>query len=131
MTISSAWSGLIYQIPVAPVSTPAIGSQDILSSQSDVPWYYYRRPGDNKVEPGDGRVSNRPCHALLMWSENAKLYRIIHETILVYCGHDGKVTAHRLSRVYSLYRSWKEDLPQAFRDVEGDSEALPHVLFLQ
>lgn len=129
--ISSAWSAIIYQKPNAPVSTRATIFRDIFLGQPDGPWQNYRRPGDDKAEPGDKRVSNRPCYAKLTGFEQAKLYRIVHETIHVYCGYDGKVTAHRLSSVYSLYRRWKENLPQALRDVEGDREALPHALFLQ
>lgn len=105
--------------------------RDVFLSQPDGPWRNYRRPGDDKTEPGDKGVSNRPCYAQLTGSEHAKLYCIVHETILTYCSHDGKVTARRLSRVYSHYRRWKEDLPHALRDVEGDREALPHILFLQ
>lgn len=130
--ISSAWSAIIYQKPVAPISTSqADVFQDLSLSQSDGPWRNYRRPGDDKVEAGNDRMSTRPCNAQVTASENAKLYRIVHKTILTYCGHDGKVTGQTLSRVYSLYRRWKEDLPQGLRDVEGDREALPHIMFLQ
>ena len=63
--------------------------------------------------------------------ENAKLYRIIHETILAFCGSRGKVSAHQLLVIYERYLGWKEHLPPSLSDVDGEVESLPHAIFLQ
>ena len=66
---------------------------------------------------------------MLTASEHARLFRIIHETILVYCGSRGRVSARALLDLYERYVDWKEHLPSDLRLQE--SEPLPHVLFLQ
>ena len=76
-------------------------------------------------------MSKCPCYARLTSIEVAKLYRIIHETVLDFCGHHGLLDAHRLANLYGQYLKWKDELPDAVQDVEGDVEALPHTLFLQ
>lgn len=62
-------------------------------------------------------------------SEHAKLFRIAHETMLVYCGSRGRVSAHHLLNLYERFVNWREELPLEIRDIISDS--LPHVLFLQ
>ncbi len=63
--------------------------------------------------------------------EHAKLYRIIHETILVFCGSRGKVSAHHMLLIYERFLGWKEGLPPSLSDVNEEVQPLPHVLFLQ
>ena len=76
-------------------------------------------------------MTNRPSQALVTAFEHAKLFRLVHETILSICGKHDRVTAYELSRLYDGYLGWMEDLPQSIREVDGKPEALPHVLFLQ
>ena len=68
-------------------------------------------------------------HALETASEHAKLFRIVHANILIYCGSRGKVDAQKLLELYERYLAWKEGLPPDIADLSG--EPLPHVLFLQ
>ncbi len=74
-------------------------------------------------------MDERLGHALETASEHAKLFRIVHATILLFCGSRGKVNAERLLRLYERYVGWKEALPPDMADLNG--EPLPHVLFLQ
>jgi len=62
-------------------------------------------------------------------AEHAKLFRIVHESISVYCGRRGRVTAHHLLDLYESYLMWRDDLPPEIRDI--DHQPLPHVIFLQ
>ena len=85
-------------------------------------WRPYKQPGDNEI-------SKHPSHSVLMASEQAKLLRIVHETISVYCGSRGKVTAHHLINLYESFLIWKDDLPIEIREINAQS--LPHIIFLQ
>lgn len=85
-------------------------------------WRLYRQPGDNDI-------LDRPGFAKITAFERAKLFRIIHGAILIYCGSRGKVTAEGLLGIYERYMAWKERLSPELRYDEG--EPLPHVLFLQ
>lgn len=76
-------------------------------------------------------MPQRPSHALVTAFEHAKLFRIVHETILTYCGKFGRVAAHDVSRLYDRYLAWMEELPELIRLVGGRVDALPHVIFLQ
>lgn len=89
----------------------------------------YRQPGDNNLELGEQNVNDRQSFAALTACEHAKLYRIVHECILVYCGSRGKVSANSLLNLFQRYVRWKDELPPDLRSVEG--QPLPHVLFLQ
>ncbi len=119
-----AWSGLIFQKPTAPISTHATVFQDIDTKKDDGPWRFYK-------EPGDSSGSQRPSYLIATAYEHAKLYRIVHETILVFCGSRGKVSAHHMLMIYERFLEWKERLPPPLANVEGDVEALPHTQFLQ
>ena len=121
--ISSAWSSLTYVKPSAPISTKASVFKGI-DIGKDRHWPLYG-------ESDDSLTSNRPSYTLLTASEMAKLYRIIHESVLLYCGMNGKVSAGHLLQVYRRYKQWKEELAPQLCDVASDSNALPHVLSLQ
>ena len=120
---NSAWSGLTYQKPFAPVSTDAnpFANMDLNLVQDQ--WSMYRQPGDSNVN------DSRQSFAILAACEQAKLYRIIHECIHVYCGARGKVSADALLDLFQRYIAWKDGLTPELRRVKG--EPLPHVLFLQ
>ncbi len=124
LTVGSAWSGLIFQKPTAPISTHAAVFQDIDTKKDDGPWRFYK-------EPGDTSESRRPSYLLSTANEHARLYRIVHETILVFCGNRGRVSAHHMLLIYERFLEWKERLPAPLAGVDGDGEALPHALFLQ
>ena len=121
--IHSAWSGITYVKPSAPISTKDIIFRDVAFNHGGT-WPFYRQPGD------DGFFI-RPSHAILVASEHAKLYRIIHQTILTYCGNTGEISADRLSGLYDQFVEWKDDLPYTIQNVDGDYRTVPHALFLQ
>ena len=89
----------------------------------------YRQPGDDDREHGDQNTDDRQSLAHLTARELAKLYRIAHECIVVYCGSRGKVSADSLLDIFQRYTVWKDELLPSIRSVEG--QPLPHVLFLQ
>lgn len=120
---SSAWSGLTYVKPSAPISTKADVFQGIDLGEEGH-WQLYGQPGGSAS-------SNRPSYTILTASELAKLYRIIHETVLLYCGKNGSVSSHHLLDIYQRYVKWKEELPPQICDVTPNNDALPHVLALQ
>lgn len=126
---SSAWSGLTYQKPFAPASTHASPFSNIALDRVDGRWNLYRQPGDNNLQLGDQNSEDRQSFSTLTACENAKLYRIVHECIVVYCGTRGKVSSHSLLNLFHRYIIWKDELPSDLRSVGG--EPLPHVMFLQ
>ncbi len=88
-------------------------------------WRFYRRPGDRN------HVPRRPSHAILTACNQAKLYRILHETINTYCEASVKATARIVLECYRRYLIWKEELPAEIADIDTNAQALPNVLFLQ
>lgn len=126
---SSAWSGLTYQKPAAPISTRASPFTNIAIDQDEGRWNMYCQPGDSNMELGSRDTYDRQGFATQTACEHAKLYRIIHESILVYCGARGKVSAKALLDCFQRYVEWKDGLPPSLRSIE--SQPLPHVLFLQ
>ena len=110
--------------PTAPISTLAHPFENMDTYQTEADWVPHKQLGDENVD-----FPHRTGHRLLTSGEHAKLYRIVHETILVYCGSRGKVTAKGLAGLYERYLSWMEKLPIELKI--DDSDPLPHVLFLQ
>ena len=127
--IFSAWSGLTFQKPAAPISTRASPFTNIAIGQDEGRWNKYCQPGDSNIELGFRNTDDRLGFATMTACEHAKLYRIIHECILVYCGARGKVSAPYLLDCFQRYIEWKDGLPSDIRSIE--SQPLPHVLFLQ
>lgn len=121
---SRAWSGFTYQKPTAPISTDAtpFSSISIDHHQGQHLWHAHKHLSDPDIQ-------HRPSYSMLTATEHARLFRIIHETILVYCGSRGRVSARALLDLYERYVDWKEHLPPPLRVQEA--EPLPHVLFLQ
>ena len=89
----------------------------------------YTQPGDSDKELGFQDAEDRKSFAILTARESAKLYRIVHGCILVYCGIRGKISADSILDIYQRYTRWKDDLPPDLRSVSG--QPLPHVLSLQ
>lgn len=119
--MNSAWSGFIYQKPSAPISaTRHLSFGNPKLNPPDDLWCFYRYPGDETNITGQ--------HNYSMWvvSEHAKLYNIIHETILQYCAHEGRLSAPELLSLYSRYLDWMGNLPPAVLE-----SRTPHCLFLQ
>ena len=119
---SSTWSGLTYQKPTVPISTTAHPFNNVPMDQKDDIWRFYRQPGDTDL-------SDRASFSRIVASEDAKLFRIVHETILGYCGSRGRASARSLLGLYGRFVEWQENLPLELQDVEN--EPLPHVLVLQ
>ena len=69
--------------------------------------------------------------ALVTARSQAHLFRIILESIYLFCGAKGMVHARDFLKCYKRYTTWKENLPVEIKDVDVDSQPLPHVLFLQ
>ena len=126
---SSAWSGLMYEKPSAPISTHANPFANRAVDQGEGRWSMYRQPGDSNVELGHQNTDDPQSFAFLTACEHAKLYRIIHQCILVYSGVRGKASAEFLLDVFRRFLAWKDGLPPELQSVEG--QPLPHVLFLQ
>ncbi len=93
--------------------------------RDDAVWRYYRQPGDKT------HVPRRPSYAIVTACQQAKLYRIVHETINVFCGARGQVTARAVLECYKRYLTWKDELPAGLEKVDTGAQPLPHVLFLQ
>lgn len=117
------WSGFTYEKPSAPVSPDAIVHLQAVTHEAA--WQCYHHEGDEHEMP------TRRSYTIATASELSKLYRIIHQTILVFCGSRGRVTEHRLFQNYMRYRTLHESLPGSITIHEDDSVALPHVLFFQ
>ena len=88
-------------------------------------WRFYRQVGDERELP------KRPSHAIATACMQADLFRIINESLNLYCGHRGEVSAENVLKVYKRYLDWKEDLPPKIRQIEADDQSLPHILYLQ
>ena len=126
---SSIWSGLTYQKPLAPVSTHAKPFMNMDVGLDEGRWNMYRQPGDSNSELGYQNTDDPRSFATLTAREHAKLHRILHQCILVYCGAWGKVSADSLLDIFQRYIAWKDGLPPELQSVEG--KPLPHILFLQ
>ena len=88
-------------------------------------WRFYRHQGDERELP------TRPSYAIVTACYQAKLFRIIDETLNLYCGVRGQVTAEKSLAVYKRYVDWKNDLPSVIMNVDVSDQPLPHILYLQ
>ena len=132
LTFKSAWSGFVYQKPSAPVSLKGSPLEQVVAEQtSEKSWRVYTKICDDDDDDDDEEKPMRPSHALEVASEYAKLFRIVHETILIYCGSRGKVSAESLLKLYKRYLHWKDNLPPEIAAVELSMEPMPSVLILQ
>ena len=122
-----AWSGITYQKPFNPVSPRTAVFINVQLDKDSAPsqWRYYRQPGDETNYP------KRQSFAIVTACEQAKLFRIVHDTINVYCGARGKVTAAAVIGCYKRFLTWEANLSEAVKHVDEESQPLPHVLCLQ
>ena len=88
-------------------------------------WRFYRRLGDEQTIPA------RPSHAIITSYYQATLFRIVNETLSLYCGNRGQVSAYKVLDVYRKYLDWKESLPPVIANISEGDQPLPHVLQLQ
>lgn len=88
------------------------------------------RPSSRHCSSNDSDAV-RPDYSLLAAHEQAKLYRIVHEILLAYCGSWAKVSAVPMMSIYERLLGWRKNLPVEIRDADSEDEALPHLLFLQ
>lgn len=88
-------------------------------------WRFYRHPGDERELP------TRPSYAIVAACYQAGLFRIINESLNLYCGARGRVSAEKFLEVYRRYMDWKTDLPSVIANVDVADQPLPHILYLQ
>lgn len=88
-------------------------------------WRFYREIGDQRHLPV------RPSHAILTACHQAGLFRIIHESLNLYCGLRGMATAEAILTLYRRYLDWEEDLPFILKATDDEAQPLPHILLLQ
>ena len=127
LIFSRAWSGFTYQKPFSPESPKSeVYLENYLNQNSELhQWRFYRQPGDENDVPG------RPGHVFLTALYQARLFRIVHHSIVVYCGARGRITAEGVIQVYQRYVDWIESLPPPIKNTDVSSQPLPHVLSLQ
>jgi hypothetical protein len=117
------WAAFTYQKPVAPLSPTTEVFKNVNLHIPDADWRPYAMPGDAAKVP-------RPGHGLETAKEFAKLSQIIHQTITVWCGSRGRVTARNILQLYRRYLTWREELPNylAYPNV---GEPLAHCFSMQ
>ncbi|KAL9594951.1 MAG: hypothetical protein Q9219_006731 [cf. Caloplaca sp. 3 TL-2023] len=124
LTLDSTWAGLVYQKPNAPVSPHALVFRDV-PVQRIKPFRPAR--GQQVQDEVDG-VQTDDC--LSSAYQQAKLYRIVHEVLLSYCGSRGKVSGSEMISIYERLLNWKKELPTETKDAGNEDEGPHHLLFL-
>lgn len=122
----SAWSGITYQKPFNPISPRSQVFFNVRADNADAgdQWGFYKQPGDKYTE------LRQPSFAVLTACQQAKLFRVVHDSINIYCGARGKVTAKAVVGCYKRYCDWEENLPGQIRNVGQKGRHLPHITFL-
>ena len=118
-------TGITYQKLYAPELPHMAQFRHVRMDEDDQTWRHYRRIGDHRVLP------IRPSHAVMTACHQAGLFRIIHESLNLYCGLRGTATAEEILKIYRRYLDWFEDLPPILKNVNMEAQPLPHILFLQ
>ncbi|KAL8934880.1 MAG: hypothetical protein Q9216_005689 [Gyalolechia sp. 2 TL-2023] len=123
-TLNTSSTGITYQKLYAPELPymPQFRHVDINSNHSV--WRFYRYNGDQRKLPV------RPSHAILAACHQAALFRIVHESLNLYCGLRGVATAEAVLTLYRRYNDWLEDLPFILKAVDEEAQPLPHILYL-
>ena len=93
--------------------------------KDDVLWRSYRQLGDEL------ELQSRPGHTVTIACHQARLFRIVDETINLYCGTRGPISAYKVLDIYRRYLDWKESLPSTIANMGQEDQPLPHVLQLQ
>ncbi|KAK3171277.1 hypothetical protein OEA41_003361 [Lepraria neglecta] len=124
-TLNTSWKGTTFQRMWAPPAPQKPVFQNIRLDADDRVWRFYRHPGDERELPF------RPSYAIITACQQAQLFSIIDESIGLYCGARGKVSAANVLEVYEKYMTWKEDLPDLIANISEGDQPLPHILYLQ
>ena len=117
--------GITYQ-PMHAAEIPQSATFERAGLDSDdALWRFYRRLDDDRELPA------RPSNAIVTACENVKLFRIIHESLTLYCSPRRMATAQGIIEGYKRYLNWKKDLPLPVKNIDINDGPLPHVLSLQ
>lgn len=118
-------AGITYQKFYTPPTPGDPIYQHIRMDDDVTDWRFYRELGDER------RMPSRPGRALLTACCQAKMFRIVNETVNLYCGTRGQVSAYKILDIYRRYLDWKEALPPVIANVGEGDQPLPHILHLQ
>ncbi|KAL8904054.1 MAG: hypothetical protein Q9207_003515 [Kuettlingeria erythrocarpa] len=121
---SRSSTGITYQKLYAPELPHMAKFRHVDMNSNHSVWRFYRQIGDQRHLPV------RPSHAILTACHQAGLFRIIHESLNLYCGLRGVVTAEAILTLYRRYLDWEEDLPFILKAIEEEAQPLPHILLL-
>ncbi|KAL8849327.1 MAG: hypothetical protein Q9221_005678 [Calogaya cf. arnoldii] len=123
-TLNTSSTGMTYQKLYAP-ELPHVARFHHVNIQADkAVWRFYRTVGDQRVLPV------RPSHATMTACYQSALFRIIHQSLNLYCGLRGVATAEAILNTYRRYLDWESDLPDILRIVDVEAKPVPHILFL-
>ena len=115
----SMWCGFTYQKPFNPQSPDVKNFFKLDEGSNDL--YVYANQQNHPRAPG---------FAIMTATQQTMLFRIVHGTINMYCGANGRVVAQRFLKSYRDYLDWKENLPSALQIFQKENP-LPSVLALQ
>ncbi|KAL8758085.1 MAG: hypothetical protein Q9184_004029 [Pyrenodesmia sp. 2 TL-2023] len=121
---SRSSTGITYQKLYAPELPHMAKFQHVDKHSNHSVWRFYRQIGDQRHLPV------RPSHAVLTACHQAGLFRIIHESLNLYCGLRGVATAEAILTLYRRYVDWEEDLPFILKATDEEAQPLPHILLL-
>lgn len=121
----STWSAFTYQKPSDPLPPRAVVFRGVPLDRPSAYWKSYRRPSD-AISP------EVPSFAIETAKAFAKLNQIIFDSMNIFCGRRGRVTARSILELYRSYLLWRQNLsPQLSSPVDDRANRLPHILFLQ
>ncbi|KAL8945758.1 MAG: hypothetical protein Q9222_007747 [Ikaeria aurantiellina] len=117
-------TGITYQKLYAPEVPQMVRFVHVNVDSDNEVWRFYRTVGEQR----DLHV--RPSYAILTACHQVALFRIIHESLNIYCGLRGMATAEIVLTLYRRYLDWEEDLPPVLQSPDESAQPLPHVLYL-
>ncbi|KAL8710635.1 MAG: hypothetical protein Q9220_004859 [cf. Caloplaca sp. 1 TL-2023] len=123
-TLNTSSTGITYQKLYAPEAPQLVRFVHVNVESDNEIWRSFRTVGDQR----DVRV--RPSHTILTACHQAALFRIIHESLNVYCGLRGLATAEVVLTLYRRYLDWEEDLPPVLKALDETAQPLPHAMYL-
>ncbi|CAD6578405.1 MAG: hypothetical protein ASARMPRED_008709 [Alectoria sarmentosa] len=123
-TLNTSSASFTYQKLYAPPTPREAIFQHVDMERDHALWRFYRHPGDERELP------TRPSFAIVTACYQAGLFRIIDDSLDLYSGARGQVSAERFLEVYRKYMDWKSDLPPVIANVDVADQPLPHILYL-
>lgn len=121
----SLWSGLTYQKPFNPQS-PDTQIPFRLDSAGNKEIYRHSR-----AEVESGQFPRAPGFTIVTAVHQARLFRIVHASIILYCGARGKISAKSFLQCFKRYLEWKAELPPELECEGYEDDIPPCVLTLQ